>query len=92
LEETFNNLRRFNIKLNPEKCTFSVPQGKLLRYIIIKHGIEASPDKISAITKMGPVKDAQLLMGCLTALSQFVSQLGEHGLPLYELLKKSDTF
>jgi hypothetical protein len=24
-EETFANLRRFNIKLNPEKCTFGVP-------------------------------------------------------------------
>jgi hypothetical protein len=25
LEETFNNLRWFNIKLNTEKCTFGVP-------------------------------------------------------------------
>jgi hypothetical protein len=25
LEETFNNLRWFNVKLNPEKCTFRVP-------------------------------------------------------------------
>jgi hypothetical protein len=25
LEETFNNLRRFNIKLNREKCTIGVP-------------------------------------------------------------------
>jgi hypothetical protein len=31
MEETFNNLRWFNIKLNPEKCTFEVPRGKLLR-------------------------------------------------------------
>jgi hypothetical protein len=23
--ETFDNLRKFKIKLNPEKCTFSVP-------------------------------------------------------------------
>jgi hypothetical protein len=25
LEETFNNHRQFNIKLNQEKCTFGVP-------------------------------------------------------------------
>jgi hypothetical protein len=25
LEETFKNLRWFNIKMNPEKCTFRVP-------------------------------------------------------------------
>jgi hypothetical protein len=42
LEETFNNLRWFNIKLNPEKCTFEDPQGKLLGYIIFKRGIKAN--------------------------------------------------
>jgi hypothetical protein len=31
-------------------------------------------------------------MGCLTALSHFVSHLGEHGLPLYKFLKKCDSF
>jgi len=30
LSATFANLKRFNIKLNPEKCTFGVPKGKLL--------------------------------------------------------------
>jgi hypothetical protein len=53
LEETFNNLRCFNIKLNPKKCTFRVPRGKLLGYIITERGIEANPDKISAIAEMG---------------------------------------
>ena len=27
LKETFENLRRFQIKLNPEKCVFGVPAG-----------------------------------------------------------------
>jgi hypothetical protein len=31
-------------------------------------------------------------MGCLAALSHFMSQLGEHELPLYKLLKKFDSF
>jgi hypothetical protein len=30
LEETFNSLRKFRWKLNPTKCVFGVPQGKLL--------------------------------------------------------------
>jgi hypothetical protein len=35
LEETFAaNLRRYRMKLNPEKCTFGVPAGQLLGYII----------------------------------------------------------
>jgi hypothetical protein len=93
LEETFNNLRQFNIKLNPEKCTFVVPQGKLLGYIITECSIKASPDRISAIIETGPIrniKDVQWVIGCLAALSQFVSQLGERGLPLDKLLEKAD--
>jgi hypothetical protein len=31
-------------------------------------------------------------MGCLMALSYFMSELRERGLPLYKLLKKSDSF
>jgi hypothetical protein len=27
--EAFDNLRKFKIKLNPEKCTFGVPSRKL---------------------------------------------------------------
>jgi hypothetical protein len=38
------------------------------------------------------VKDIQGLMGCLATLNHFVSHLGERGLPLYKLLKRSDSF
>jgi hypothetical protein len=57
LEEIFNSLRWFNIKLNPKKSTFGVPRGKLLGYIITKRDIQANPDKISTIAKMGPIKN-----------------------------------
>jgi hypothetical protein len=30
LRETFANLRRYRMKLNPEKCTFGVPAGQLV--------------------------------------------------------------
>ena len=38
------------------------------------------------------VKGVQRVTGCLTALSCFISRLGEQGLPLYWLLKKADHF
>ena len=31
-------------------------------------------------------------MGCLASLSRFISHLGEKGLPLYMLLRKSEHF
>ena len=76
LAATFANLRRFNIKLNPEKCVFGVPKGKLLGYIVSERGIEANPKKIMAISNMGPicnVKGVQRLTGYLAALSCFIS-------------------
>jgi hypothetical protein len=71
------------------------PRGKLIWYIFTKRGIEANPNKILAIAKIGHIKNVKIvqwLMGCLTTLNHFVSHLGERGLPLYKLLKKSDSF
>jgi hypothetical protein len=59
LEETFTNLRRFNIKLDLEKCTFGVPWGKLLGYIFTKHDIEANPNKISTIAEIDQVRNVK---------------------------------
>jgi hypothetical protein len=50
----FDNLRKFKMKLNPEKCTFGVPSGKLLGYMVSRWGIDHNPEKVSAITKMKP--------------------------------------
>jgi hypothetical protein len=32
--ETFDNLRTFKMKLNPEKCAFDMPSRKLLGYMV----------------------------------------------------------
>jgi hypothetical protein len=95
LEVTFGCLRAKGVKLNPEKCVFGVPRGMLLGFIISKRGIEANLEKIAAITNMGPIKDlkgVQRVVGCLAALSRFISRLGEKGLPLYCLLRKAERF
>ena len=95
LAETFANPRRYDIKLNPSKCTFGVPGGKLLGFLVSEQGIDANPEKVDTILRMKrPVRvhDVQKLTGCLVALSRFISCLGEKALPLYRLMKKSDKF
>ena len=52
LEETFRNLRKVNIMLNPDKCVFGVASSKLLGFLVSHRGIEANPDKIRAIEEM----------------------------------------
>jgi hypothetical protein len=45
-------MREYQWKLNPNKCVFGVPSGKLLGFIISHHGIEENPEKITTITNM----------------------------------------
>jgi hypothetical protein len=73
LEETFASLREYRWKFNTNKCVFGVPSRKLLDFIISHRGIEANPEKISAITKMKTrtcIKDVQELIGCMAALNR----------------------
>jgi hypothetical protein len=54
LKETFANLRRYHMKLNPKKCTFGMPAGQLLGYIVSQRGIKTNPSKIKAIEALEP--------------------------------------
>ena len=80
LTETFDNQRKYKMKLNPTKCVFGFPAGKLLGFIVSEKGIEANPEKIKAIHNLQRptrLKDVQKLTGCVAALSRFISRLGE---------------
>jgi hypothetical protein len=46
LRETFDNLDRNCLKLNPIKCSFRVPAGQLLGFLVSARGIEANPEKL----------------------------------------------
>jgi hypothetical protein len=95
LQETFNNLRKYNMMLNPTKCVFGVPAGQLLGFIVSHRGIEVNPEKIKAILKISrpnDLKGVQRITGCMAVVSRFISRLGEKVLPLYKLMKKSDEF
>jgi hypothetical protein len=95
LEETFINLRKVNIKLNPTKCAFGVPSGKLLGFLVSHRGIEANPDKVKAIEEMCPpcnLKEMQHLAGCMAALGRFIARSGEKALPFFKLMKRTGKF
>jgi hypothetical protein len=90
LEEAFASLQEYCWKLNLNKCVFGVPSGKLMGFIISHRGIEANPEKMSAITNMRAptcIKDMQKHTGCMASLNRFISKLGEWGLPFFKLLK-----
>jgi hypothetical protein len=95
LRMAFDFLRANRVKLNPKKCVFGVPCNMLLVCNVSQWGIEPNPEKVAALDRMVPIRDlkgVQNVLGCLSALSRFISQLGEKGLPLYRLLKKHKHF
>jgi hypothetical protein len=95
LEETFANLRKVNIKLNPAKCAFGVPSGKMLGFLVSHHGIEANPDKVKAIKETRPprnLKEMQRLTGCMAALGRFIARSGEKALPFFKPMKRTGKF
>ncbi|XP_019442352.1 PREDICTED: uncharacterized protein LOC109347077 [Lupinus angustifolius] len=95
LESIFLQLRKYNMRLNPEKCTFGVEAGKFLGFLLTSWGIEANPSKCQTIIDMRSprtVKEVQQLNGRLAALSRFLPSAAKHSLPLFQLLKKSTKF
>ena len=56
LQETFNTLRTYNMKLNPSKCVFGVTAGKFLGFMVSQRGIEVNPKKVRAIIDLALLK------------------------------------
>ncbi|KAL5762422.1 hypothetical protein ACOSP7_018686 [Xanthoceras sorbifolium] len=91
LRETFKVPREYEMKLNPDKCVFSVASGKFLGFLVHQKGIEANPEKIDALVKMKPpktLKEFQCLTGCLAALNRFIARSTDKCLPFFKAIKK----
>jgi hypothetical protein len=54
LKETFDNLRKYKMMLNPKKCVFGVSSGKLLSYMVSSGRIDANLKKVKAIEQLQP--------------------------------------
>nr|KYP56520.1 Retrovirus-related Pol polyprotein from transposon opus [Cajanus cajan] len=95
LEEILQQVRRHNMRLNPEKCVFGVQGGKFLGFMITRRGIEANPDKCQALINMRSPqnhKEVQRLAGRLASLSRFIPKMAEKAKPIFNLLKKPKNF
>ena len=49
LQEAFELLQKYVMKLNPLKCAFKVSSGKFLGFVVIQRGIEENPMQLKAI-------------------------------------------
>nr|GEV08845.1 reverse transcriptase domain-containing protein [Tanacetum cinerariifolium] len=90
-EETFQTLRKINMKLNPKKCAFGMREGTFLGYKVDADGLRVSSDKVKAVIDLPSpkcLKDVQKLNGKLASLNRFLSKSAEKSLPFFKTLKK----
>ncbi|RDX69353.1 Retrovirus-related Pol polyprotein from transposon 17.6, partial [Mucuna pruriens] len=95
LGRVFKVLRRHQLRLNPEKCSFGVQAGRFMGFMLTERGIEANPEKCRAVISMRSpqnVKEVQQLMGRVAALSCFISRVSEIATPILNTLKKGRNF
>ena len=69
LKKMFERLRKYKLRLNPNKCTFGVRSGKLLGFIVSPRGIEVDPDKVRAIREMPAPQTKKQVRGFLGRLN-----------------------
>ena len=92
LQQAFELLRAYGMKLNPTKCAFEVNAGRFLGFMMTQRGIETNPAQLQAILEsLAPSsrKGIQQLIGGLDTLGQFISWSIDRLKPFFFALKKA---
>ena len=90
LQQAFDLLRKYSMKLNPLKCAFGVSAGKFLGFMVTQRGIEANPLQLKAILQSptpSSKKEIQQLTGRLAALGRFISRFTDRLKPFFTTLR-----
>ena len=65
LRKFFERIKKYRLRLNPQKCTFRVTAGKLFGFLVSNRGIKVNPSKIKAILEMPPSRSEKEIKGFL---------------------------
>ena len=90
LQEAFELLRAYGMKLNPSKCSFEVSAGQFLGFMVTQRGIEANPAQLKATLESlasASRKGVQQLTGRLAPLGRFISRFTNRLKPFFATLK-----
>ena len=91
----FDRIRDANLRLKPTKCSFGLPEVKLLGYIIGANGKRTDPEKTAAITDMPPPKTVRGVRSFLGLANYYATSLynyAEIAEPLLDLTRKNRRF
>ena len=91
LQAIFEIFRKYKLRLNASKCSFSVGSGKFLGYMVTHRGIEVNPNQIKTINNLRSPrnpKEVQKLTEMATALNRFISRSADRCRPFFLLINK----
>jgi len=94
LRKFFETLRKYQLRLNPTKCTFGIKSGKLLGFVVSRKWIEVDPKKVKAILEIPEPrieKQVRGFLGRLNYIARFISQLTATCELLFNLLCKNQS-
>eukprot|EP00253_Pinus_taeda_P001939 PITA_01939 len=92
LNEIFQCCKKYGISHNPKKSFFALDQGKILGFIVSKHGIYIDPDMIEEISEIPfphNKKSMQSFLGQINFVKRFVPEFSQIILPLQTMIKKN---
>jgi hypothetical protein len=95
LNDVFERLRKYNLKLKPSKCNLFNQEFKYLGHVVSAEGIRGDPDKIKAIIEMPcptSVKQVRTFVGKCTYYRELIPNYAMRCKPLYDLLKFNNRF
>ena len=90
LQQVFDFLITYSMKLNPVKCAFGVNAGRFLGFMMTQRGIEANPSYLKDILESlvpSSRKEVQRLAGRLAALGRFISRFTDRLKPFFTALR-----
>ena len=91
LKAVLDRLSAAGVTLNIDKCIFSAPKIKILGNVVSANGIEADPDKITAIVNLpapSNVHDVRIFLGMVNHMGKFAEHLADKTKPLRDLMQK----
>ncbi|XP_026395987.1 uncharacterized protein LOC113290616 [Papaver somniferum] len=95
LKTVFEICRKYQLKMNPLKCTFGVTSGNFLGFVVTNEGIQVDPTKVEEIMTIVPptnTKELQVFIGQISYIRRFVPGLAQIMSVFLPLLRKGTIF
>ena len=95
LKVMFGTLRKCNITMNSNNCTFRVSAKTFMGFIINEKGIETNLERVKfmpEIKRPQTVKEVQKLTRCIIVLGRFISNSAQKCLPCFKCLRSIKDF